>query len=182
MSKRRFIQDIVIRSLPPVERIPAAVSYAERVWDELTRHGYGAPKQAKPRDTVDHYGALSQYQRDWFDQFWQAFGYKAGRNRAALAWGKLGELAEADYRRIIDAAKAESLRPRKPSETRKMAEGWLSERRFDDASASHGQKKADANRARKLELNSQLNALKQFNADGANDAEIERLQQEIAAL
>ena len=182
MSKTRFVQSVIIRSLPRLERVEAGVRYAEQVYDELTRLGYGAPKQAKAREARNHYAELTQHQRDYFDQFWTAFAYKAGRNRAALAWAKLGELSAADYRQIIEAARAEALRPRKPTDSRKMAEGWLTERRFEDAAASHGQKKADRNRALKLELNSQLNALKQFNADGANDAEIEQLKQRIADL
>lgn len=182
MSKARFIQSVIVRSLPPVEKVEAGVRYAEQVYDELTRLGYGAPKQRKQREQKDGYKALSEYQRTWFDKFWQAFGHKHGRDRAALAWAKLGEPSEADYQQIIDAATAESLRPRKPTESRKMAEGWINERRFEDQLATTKSASAAKNKALKLELISQLNGLKQFNSDGSNDDEIARIEQELKTL
>lgn len=183
MSKKRFVQDMIIRSMPPPERVAAGVRYAETIYDELTRLGYGAPKQAKAREAVDHYAELTGFQRDWLDKFRAAYGIKyAPRSRTALAWLKLPEQGEAFYQRIIDAARIEATLRTTRDTTAPYAELWLNERRYEDLAKTAGQRKADQNRARKIELNSHLQALKQFNADGANDDEIARLQQELASL
>lgn len=183
MSKRRFIQDVIIRSLPDAEKIDAAIGYAEWLWDQISNAGYGAPKQAKPREAVDYYAELTGFQKEWLDKFRSAYGMKyAPRNRTALAWLKLPEHTEAYYKRIIDAAKIEATLRTQRETTAPYAELWLNERRFEDLAKTAMQRKTDQNRTLKLELNSQLQALKQFNADGSNDDEIARIEAELESL
>ena len=182
MNKRDFIQRITIRSLPNLQRLDACVRYAESLWEGLDRLGYGGAKARGPRPAKNHYGALSEYQREWFNRFWDAFAYKHGKDRAALAWGKLGELTKDEYRRIVEAARDEALRPRGQGETRKMAEGWLSERRFEDRVVARRQATDAASRERRLLLVSELNALRQFQRDQPNDAQAARIEEIEAEL
>ena len=77
---------------------------------------------------------LRGQQLAWFEQFWDAFDYKSGRAEAADAWLEL-KVTEAMREQIISAAKAEAAnRPglEAAGQTPKMAQGWLSGRRFED--------------------------------------------------
>lgn len=70
-----------------------------------------------------------------FEQFWEAFDYKKGKASAADSWLKIPKLTDAIVSDIIKAAKAEA--KRRPSliengTTPKMAQGWLTERRWED--------------------------------------------------
>jgi len=47
MSKKRFIQGVLIRSLPALDKVPEAVSYAEGLWEALSQHGYGESRVAQ---------------------------------------------------------------------------------------------------------------------------------------
>jgi hypothetical protein len=142
MSKRRFIQAVVARSLPQHGKLADAVAYAENLWDGLTQMGYGEQAAAHPRESRDYYDELSPRQQAQFRAFWNAFGLKKGRNGAAMRWGQLGELSDDDARRIIDAAKKEAQKQLPPGQARKEAQGWLFERRWLDHSpepVAHGQ-------------------------------------------
>lgn len=69
-----------------------------------------------------------------FEQFWTAFDYKSGRAEAADAWYDLSA-DDATFEQIISAAKAEAARRPKllaEGKTPKMAQGWLSGRRWED--------------------------------------------------
>lgn len=137
MSKARFVQAVIVRAQPKLEDAPRAIAYAETLWDILTQHGYGAPKadEPKPRATVDYYGQLDAAQRAAFGRFWTAYGYKQGRNEAAMTWLKLAEVARAEAEWIIWAAAAEGTRWRTnppQGQTRIYAQGWLSAMRWRD--------------------------------------------------
>lgn len=75
-----------------------------------------------------------------FDQFWEAFGYKKDRSRAADAWLDIdwpedSESKNVLFARIIKAAKTESSDRRFLFEQRKTPiypEGWISHRRWED--------------------------------------------------
>lgn len=75
----------------------------------------------------NHYGL--------FEEFWNAFAYKEGKAEAADTWLDL-DLDEKTVRElVIPAAKREAERRQKLIEagrTPKMAQGWLSGRRFED--------------------------------------------------
>lgn len=132
MSKKRFIQSVIARSLPSADKREAALAYAEELWSWLTDKGYGDDKPHEPRISQDWYKLLSDMQRRYFDAFWIAFNYKKGRNEAAMRWYQLGELSQADYQRIIDAADKEAKQDRPVGTVRKHAEGWLHAKRFYD--------------------------------------------------
>lgn len=77
-----------------------------------------------------------------FLDFWDAFGYKAGKAEAADAWAGIPSLSEPVFSEIIKAAKAEAQRRPELLErknTPKMAQGWLSGRRWEDEHKSPGQ-------------------------------------------
>lgn len=135
-----------------------AIVWAEKLWGKLTARGYGDKDKTepKPRDSKDWYKELSQHQQKWFCLFWEKFSHKQGRNEAAMRWGQLGELPETEYRAIVDAAKSEAARPLPQGQVRKMAQGWLAERRWED----HAPATATAPAATaKAELASQLSQL-----------------------
>jgi hypothetical protein len=74
-----------------------------------------------------------------FERFWIAFGYKSGKAEAADAWLEIPTLTDAIVEQIVSAAKAEC--ERRPDliangKTPKMAQGWLSGRRWEDEEAS----------------------------------------------
>lgn len=78
---------------------------------------------------------LSGKRLESFDRFWDAFGYKLGRAPAADAWMSIPVLTDAIVDKICAAARVEcSRRPEilKQGKTPKMAQGWLSERRWED--------------------------------------------------
>jgi len=142
LSKKRFIQQVIIRSLPTVDKLPQAIGYAENLWDALSKASYGEKPQAQPRANKDWYNSLSATQKQHFDKFWQAFRYKHGRDGAAMRWAQLGELDQASYKNIIKAAEAEALRQLPQGQSRIMAQGWLNEKRWQDYQApKHDNKK-----------------------------------------
>lgn len=132
MSKKRFVQAVMVRNSPPREKFEAALAYAEGLWDYLTSKGYGDDKPSQPRDGKDWYQKMDGRQKRWFDGFWLAFGLRQGRNEAAMRWSQLGNLSDAEYLQIIDAAGKEAKRELPQGQARKMAQGWLHEKRYLD--------------------------------------------------
>ncbi|HPQ94964.1 MAG: hypothetical protein KDI44_14255 [Thiothrix sp.] len=140
-EKQRFVRDTSAlfvaahHAQPDAER---AVKWAEALWKKLADMGYGdQQKPVKPRGLdKDWYAALDADQQRWFSAFWAAFAYKQGRNEAAQRWHELGKLAQADYQPIIKAAKLEAAKILPEGQSRKMAQGWLSERRWLDYDAA----------------------------------------------
>lgn len=132
-DKVKFIRDCVIRMMPKSDKADDCISYAEWLWDHLTVRGYGEKKEMPVKSKgQSHYEALSEEQRVWFDRFWQAFNYKSGKEGAAKEWLKLGNLSDNQYQQIIDAAKRAATTPLPQGITRKMAQGWLSDKRYED--------------------------------------------------
>ena len=71
----------------------------------------------------------------WFEEFWKVFNYKLGKAEAADSWYDIQELNLALFEKILDSAEKESKRRRSLIEngrTPKMAQGWLTGRRWDD--------------------------------------------------
>jgi hypothetical protein len=69
-----------------------------------------------------------------FEKFWEAFGYKKGKGGAFSSWDKL-KPNEALTDTIVAAASKEALareKTIKQGNTPKMAQGWLTERRWED--------------------------------------------------
>lgn len=72
-----------------------------------------------------------------FMRFWDAFEYKSGRAEAADAWLEIPELTNSVVEKIIWAAKIEAKRRpalKQNGKTPKMAQGWISGRRWEDES------------------------------------------------
>lgn len=132
MSKKRFVQAVVARSLPTPDKRQSCLDYALDLYDWLTSKGYGDDKPSQPRDGKDWHTRLDERQRRWFDGFWLAFQLKNGRNEAAMRWSQLGKLSDAEYQQIIDAAAKEAKRELPQGQARKMAQGWLQEKRYLD--------------------------------------------------
>jgi len=178
MSKKRFIQAVIIRSLPELSKIAQAIKYAEGLYDSLGHHGYGADKSI-PNEGKDYYDELTPRQRQWFTGFWQAFNYKQNRNGAAMRWAQLGELSDDDYKIIIEAAKKEGIKQLAQGQARKMAQGWLHEKRYNDYQAQNQNKKAQKNHVLN-HLNNELNAIKKLYESSKDEAllkQIENLEQ-----
>lgn len=78
---------------------------------------------------------LSGWKLETFFQFWEAFDYKRGKTEAADAWYDIEGLTPLLAERIIQQAGTEALyRPmyEKQGRTPKMAQGWLSGKRWED--------------------------------------------------
>lgn len=159
MTKKQFIQQIIIRALPEISQLSATIQYAEQLWENMNYYGYGADKVPEPRGNQNYYKQLSEQQRLAFDKFWDAFKLKQGRDGAAMRWLQMGELSSEQYKQIIEAAKQEAQRPLAKGQVRKMAQGWLMEHRYEDFTP-------DANKQKKqldltlINLKNELNNLK----------------------
>jgi len=76
-----------------------------------------------------------------FERFWTAFGYKDGKAKAADAWMDIPQLTNALVEQIITAAKIEASRRQDliaSGRTPIMAQGWISQRRWEDESLQPG--------------------------------------------
>lgn len=173
MSKKRFVQSVIIRSLPELKKTSEAISYAEKLWDKLSQHGYGADKTNEPRENIDYYQALNEKQAHWFKRFWIVFNYKHGRDGAAKSWGELGELNDADYKTICAAAEKEAQR-QLDGRTRKMAQGWLTEKRFNDYEPVKRAKNEVKNHLI-TGLNNQLNGVKKLYEASKDEALLDQI-------
>jgi len=180
MSKKRFIQAVIIRSLPELPKLSAAINYAEGLYDGLTQHGYGADK-GQPNENTDWYQSLKPDQKKWFTGFWNAFNYKNNRNGAAMRWSQLGELTAEQYKVIIEAAKKEAVKQLPPGQARKMAQGWLHEKRYQDYQPTKPAKNVQKNHVL-MRLNNELNGIKKLHQANNSDAllpQIKKLEQAI---
>lgn len=184
MSKKRFVQGVVVRRLPMLDELHKAVRYAEALWDALTHIGYGDAAPAQPRESKCWTDELTPRQAQAFKVFWEAFAHKKGLQRAAMRWLQLGELGKAEYLVIIEAAGQEALRPVPPGQARKMAEGWLAERRWEDF-AKAAQDPAQQRKLALNQLNNERVALKSLHAASGSPAllaQIRALEQKITVL
>lgn len=78
---------------------------------------------------------LSGLRLAWFKVFWEAFDYKRGRSAAADAWLDVKQMNNAICQQIVLAAKrAAEARPaqERAGLTPKWAQGWITERRWED--------------------------------------------------
>ncbi|QJD30097.1 hypothetical protein [Methylococcus geothermalis] len=85
------------------DRVDAAIAHAEALWECLTAKGYGAPRQTGPREAVDWYAKLAEPSRNWFDQFWTAYGLKKDRNGLATIQRLHAAAPNDELQRQIDA-------------------------------------------------------------------------------
>ncbi|MCP4365397.1 MAG: winged helix-turn-helix domain-containing protein [Planctomycetes bacterium] len=79
-----------------------------------------------------------------FELFWDAFDYKSGKAAAADSWHEIDQLTDTLVTHIVSRAKLEAGgRPemKKAGRTPKMAQGWITERRWEDE--TQGENKND---------------------------------------
>ncbi|WP_031438200.1 hypothetical protein [Methylobacter tundripaludum] len=181
MSKKRFVQAVIARSLPTHDKRQAALDYAEGLWDWLTTKGYGNAEPSQPRQGMDYYRALDSRQSYYFDKFWGTYNHKQGRNEAAMRWGQLVDPTDEFYQFIIDAARKEASKQIQPGQVRKMAQGWLHEQRYNDYQPTTANK--DAQKGQLMQkLTSQLNGVKTLYEAGGDEAllpEIQKLENQL---
>ena len=183
-DKRRFIQQAATHFLPHLDwNLDQAIRYAERLWQRLDERGYGATERKGPRPIEDWYGRLTPRQRDWFDRFWKAYAYKKGKQGAAMRWHQLGELTDEDYERIVRAADAEAKRELPQGQVRKMAQGWLTERRWEDHQ-ENAESQPSPIKAQIVALSADLAHARRMAATGNEfwQQEADRLTQRLDAL
>lgn len=92
-----------------------------------------APRTQKPAPKPK--AVLEGKRLESFERFWNAFGYKKGRGGAERAWAAIPTLTDALVEQICEAARKEAAqRPALEAQGRtpKWAQGWLSERRWED--------------------------------------------------
>ncbi len=181
MSKKRFVHAVMARSLPPPDKRQACLDYALELYDWLTGKGYGDDKPSQPRDGKDWYTRLDERQKRWFDGFWLAFQLKNGRNEAAMRWSQLGNLSDAEYQQIIDAAAKEAKRELPQGQARKMAQGWLHEKRYLDFTPTKTAAKSLQNHALNNLVN-QLNGVKRLYETSQDEALLPQIGKLEAAV
>ena len=137
MDKRTFIQHAVLAWVPRIAapdvtaRTKRAIARAEQSWMALSAAGYGAKQPHQPRESENWYARLDERQQRGFDRFWNAFAHKHGRHGAAMRWSQLNPDDELTAW-ILHAAAQEAKQPIPHGQTRKMAQGWLNDRRWED--------------------------------------------------
>lgn len=83
----------------------------------------------------DSYYGLTGRRLERFNEFWGAFDYKQGKAGAARAWKELGSISDVLFQQILAGAKCEAAGRRAHTAkglTPKMAQGWLTDRRWED--------------------------------------------------
>jgi len=187
MSKKRFIQSVVVRRLPPLAELQNTIRYAEQAWDELSQRGYGADQPGQPREMRNWYAELAPAQKAGFDAFWKAFDLKKDRNGAAMRWTQLcqrGYITPEQYQAVTDAAAQEAQRPLTQGQVRKMAQGWLYEMRWLDYSKAP----VDDSKRKRMEHNrlvneiAALNSLYQAGKDPKIKQQLDTLQDKLNQL
>ena len=106
--------------------------------EENTYSASAAPDAAHADDDAPLVGKkkkLTGKRKTSFLRFWEAFGDKRGRVGAIDAWASIPELTDALVERIVSAARRyAALRPELEARgsTPKMAQGWITDRRWED--------------------------------------------------
>lgn len=102
--------------------------------EENILHG-PAPKNASDTYRTKRGRKLAGQKLAWFSRFWGAFSYPKGKAEAADAWLDIPDLTPELVDRIVLAATAEAAARAEAmaqGKTPKMAQGWISGRRWED--------------------------------------------------
>lgn len=67
-----------------------------------------------------------------FNKFWEAFAYKEGRAAAAGAWLGIPDTMTPEFMDLIIYAAERTANDRRANVTPKMAQGWITERRWEN--------------------------------------------------
>jgi hypothetical protein len=193
VTKRDFVQHYVLRWFnrtrtgdPGMSRL---IYEGECLWKHISKHGYGASQERGPREHMDWYGSLTELQGEWFDEFWDAFSYKQGRNEAAMCWFQINPDPDTAAHIIHAAGLEAEKRKRLPDgQTPIMAQGWLNARRWEDYPEPQSQRVAsrrDADRAERGRLRSEIAHLERLLAYQDNEqlrAQRDELRGRLAVL
>jgi hypothetical protein len=164
MDKKTFIQQTMIRSLPPLEKIDAGITYAENLWAALSQRGYGGAEKRGPNKMQNHYQQLSGQQKKWFDQFWKAYNHKHGKQDTAARWLQINP-DQSTAQHIVSAAKQAAKQTLPQGGVRKHPQGWLTERRWEDYEVVKQSAKQSSARAELLLLQSKLSGIANLKAN-----------------
>jgi hypothetical protein len=198
MQKRDFIQQAVLQFLLQTKDdngkcdVDLTIAWSEKLWAKLSERGYGDSKPSGQREITRAYDQLAKTptMKAGFDLFWAAFDYKSGRDRAAARWLQMGMLDKQTIDQIIQAAKQESAARKALPEGRvpKMAEGWLTERRWLDGTQTTtdtAQKQQNQKQQHIRQVNQDLAHAKRM-ADDTGDpywyTEVEKLSEQLKQL
>lgn len=199
MQRRDFIQQAVLQFLPQTKHdetgkcnVDKAIAMAEKLWVKLSDRGYGDANKQAPREIPKAYDQLAKTptMKAAFDLFWAAFDYKQGRDRAATRWLQMGWLEKTEIDQIIQAAKREAATRKNLPEGRvpKMAEGWLTERRWLDnteTTTDAAQKQQNQREYQLRQINQDLAHAKRMVADTEDDYwynEVNKLTEQLRTL
>ena len=122
---------------PELKRISGFDSFPVAVGKDLsqdfehTEYG-GTVDGVCPFITTSKKKKLAGNGYELFMEFWRAFDYKKSRAEAAQAWLDIPDTKDKAFMEHVLYAARQTASERKPSVTPKMAQGWLSGRRWED--------------------------------------------------
>lgn len=164
--------------------VDKSIRYAEQLYARLAQRGYTARTgQTKPRASRDWYAELG-VQREAFDRFWAAFAHRRARGEAAMTWLKIDPDA-ATAERIVVAARQEAQDRRllPVGSVPIMAQGWLTQRRWEDHEATpDNDAERRARAAARHELRGELASLKRLRDAARDESTCTSLDAQIAAI
>lgn len=187
------MQQAMLQFMPALDwDFEKAYKYAEKAWFKLSEKGYGDTAKQGPREIPKAYDQLKKYPTMLaaFDLFWLAFDYKQGKDRAAARWLQMGAHRKSEYDAIIAAAKREAAARKNLPDGRvpKMAEGWLTERRWLDTAETHhdqAEKQKNQKEQQLRQVNQDLAHAKRMAADTGDEywqSEAEKLTEKLRTL
>jgi len=118
----------------PLSLIPDSGSLKEKTLSDESDDGQPEPPE-EPFYLTAKKKKLTGKRLETFEQFWDAFDYKHGKASAADSWLAIPELRDSTVAQILTASRLEAQgRQAKLNNggTPKMAQGWLTGRRWED--------------------------------------------------
>jgi hypothetical protein len=192
MQKRDFLLHWLIRTAPTTDKdIADRLTQGERIYAAFeARYPLKETKPTGPHQRTHHVASLDERQKTAFEQFWNAYDWKHGKNEAAGVW-KILDPDRSMVERIVAAARAEAARWRDnppQGQTRIYAQGWLSARRWEDYTppkAAPVQAAADPAQVERVRLLNKLQSLEhmyRLRASPGLAEQIEAARNELKAL
>jgi len=136
----RALLRVMIGALPSPEKNKE--SMLEILGEMSKNYNRGDADQGEPGGdflTTSKKKKLKGADLEKFWLFWNAFDYKKSRAEAAQAWMDIQDTKDEAFMEAILYAARQTVSERKPTVTPKMAQGWLSARRWEDYEASNAQ-------------------------------------------
>lgn len=191
MNRKQFIQQCLANAFPDMMREDKGNNPYSRykrgaiaLWERMGEDGLGDAAKTPMVASESVYASLPD--KPLFDRFWKAYGLTKDREGAARSWMKIKDrekLAEI----IIAAAQKAKEEALNTEGTRKYAQGWLSDRRWEDYDIPTAKAEAKTNERQRAinKLNGDLKGLMDMKAqapyDGI-DGDIARIRAELDEL